>query len=170
MKDILPSSEADRCHTFVRAIKLVLQGLDESLHELHPLLEEPNQKMGLAFMSSQNLCNLLQGEATPSSTKAAFSLLDGINLFDDAHERAPEVAAGEAVKWSAKALRVTLQRIGGLIAAGSALAARDWRAHRAQARSGAEVAEASLDDLDANSLLTVPRLRQRLRKSQTSMF
>eukprot|EP00439_Symbiodinium_sp_Y106_P013243 s100_g1.t3 len=146
VKDILPSGDVDRCHTFVRAIKLVVQGLDESLHELHHLLQEPNQKTGLAFMSSQNLCNLLQGETTPASTKASFSLLDGINLLDlDAQsaKRAPEVAAGEAVKWSTKALRVSLQRIGGLIAAGSAFAARDWRV---QARA-CEAVTAS-DDLD----------------------
>ncbi|CAE7227247.1 unnamed protein product [Symbiodinium sp. CCMP2592] len=166
VKDILPSGDVDRCHTFVRAIKLVVQGLDESLHELHHLLQEPNQKTGLAFMSSQNLCNLLQGETTPASTKASFSLLDGINLLDlDAQsaKRAPEVAAGEAVKWSTKALRVSLQRIGGLIAAGSAFAARDWRV---QARA-CEAVTAS-DDLDIP--LTVPRLRQRLKKSLTSKF
>ena len=166
VKDILPSGDVDRCRTFVRAIKLVVQGLDESLHELHHLLQEPNQKTGLAFMSSQNLCNLLQGETTPASTKASFSLLDGINLLDlDAQsaKKAPEVAAGEAVKWSTKALRVSLQRIGGLIAAGSAFAARDWRV---QARAS-EAVTAS-DDLDIP--LTVPRLRQRLKKSLTSKF
>ena len=47
------AQDVDRCRTFVRAIKLVLQGLDESLHELHHLLEEKNEKAGLAFMSSQ---------------------------------------------------------------------------------------------------------------------
>ncbi|CAE7663112.1 unnamed protein product [Symbiodinium pilosum] len=169
VKGLLPSGDLERCRTFVRAIKLVLQGLDESMDELHSLLQEDNQKGGpVAFMSSQNLCNLLQGEATPSSTKARFSLLDGVNLLDQDLQGAkcpPEVAAGEAVKWSTKALRVTLQRIGGLISAGSALAARDWRAH-ARTQPGAHVT--AMDDLDVP--LTVPRLRQRLKKSLTSKF
>lgn len=33
VKEHLPKSEVERCHTFVRAIKLVLQGLDESWHQ-----------------------------------------------------------------------------------------------------------------------------------------
>lgn len=39
VKELLPKSEVERCHTFVRAIKLVLQGLDESCH--NPLCVVP---------------------------------------------------------------------------------------------------------------------------------
>ncbi|CAJ1330216.1 unnamed protein product [Effrenium voratum] len=116
VNQLLPQADVERCQTFVRAIKMVLQGLDESLHELHELLQGSEQV--LERVSSQNICNLLQGEATGDL---------GLEEEGQAAGDAGACAALEAVKLSTKALRMTLQKIGGLLAAGSALAARDWR-------------------------------------------
>lgn len=165
----LPKSVVERCHTFVRAIKLVLQGLDDSLHrELHHLLEGSKRDapdfMGI---SSQSICNMLQGDAaegTASDIEGSPARHETGRSDDDDAQR----AAAHAVRLSVKALRMTLQKIGGLLAAGSALAAKDWGVE-ARRRNAKGEQSFAMDDF------MVPKskssdLRRRLRSSATTHF
>jgi len=168
VKELLPKSEVERCHTFVRAIKLVLQGLDDSLHELHHLLESSKRDApDMQRVSSKSICNMLQGDADEGDAPLD---ADGSPMGrpqDD--EQLTQRAAAEAVRLSAKALRMTLQKIGGLLAAGSALAAKDWRVE-ARRRGDAKGLESfSMDDFMPKTTKSGD-LRRRLRSSQTTNF
>ncbi|CAL1154115.1 unnamed protein product [Cladocopium goreaui] len=155
----LPKSVVERCHTFVRAIKLVLQGLDDSLHrELHHLLEGSKRDSPEMGISSQSICNMLQGDAA-EGTASDMESSPAESHPDDVAQR----AAAHAVHLSVKALRMTLQKIGGLLAAGSALAAKDWGVE-ARRRNAKGEQSFTMDDF------MVPKsksgdLRRRLRSS-----
>ncbi|CAK9115549.1 PH domain-containing protein [Durusdinium trenchii] len=76
-------------------------------------------------------------------------------------------AAAEALSLSAKALRMTLQKIGGLLAAGSALAAKDWGVE-ARVRNGSGLQSSSMEEFMPSGKTT--ELRRRLRSSQSTTF
>ncbi|CAK9112205.1 unnamed protein product [Durusdinium trenchii] len=167
VKKLLPKSEVDRCQTFVRAVKLVLQGLDDSLHELHHLLEGSKKEANLEPMSSQSICNVLQGE-----TEEGPAPLDDVSPVDgrspgSTADALEQRAAAEALSLSAKALRMTLQKIGGLLAAGSALAAKDWGVE-ARVRNGSGLQSSSMEEFMPSGKTT--ELRRRLRSSQSTTF
>eukprot|EP00438_Fugacium_kawagutii_P009413 Skav202024 [mRNA] locus=scaffold1138:147060:149899:+ [translate_table: standard] len=183
VKEHLPQSEVDRCHTFVRAIKLVLQGLDEplqqdlirfayckdSLHELHHLLEgSKKDALDLNLVSSKSICHSAPFGFTSGCTALD---MDGSPLGQSPQdeETLTQRAAEEAVRLGVKALRMTLQKIGGtwgLLAAGSALAAKDWRVE-ARRRNAKGLESFAMDDFMPKS--NTKNLRHRLR-SQTTTF
>eukprot|EP00931_Biecheleriopsis_adriatica_P059954 TRINITY_DN35958_c0_g1_i1.p1 TRINITY_DN35958_c0_g1~~TRINITY_DN35958_c0_g1_i1.p1 ORF type:complete len:924 (-),score=176.27 TRINITY_DN35958_c0_g1_i1:218-2989(-) len=143
--EVLQEGDVERCQVFVRAVRLVLQGWDKSVHELQALLESsgngslesekssPERKWMRS--ASKAICSKLQGESLESPPYMARSESCKSSLFEEGvtaansqtNDSIAEAAAVEAVRLSTVALQIALHRIGGLLAAGSALASKDWR-------------------------------------------
>merc|ERR1712066_399948 len=77
VREVLRDGDVERCKVFVRAVRLVLQGWDESVHKLQSLVESPGDGMVQSEVSSprskgirqasKDICSKLQGESLESS-------------------------------------------------------------------------------------------------------
>eukprot|EP00933_Yihiella_yeosuensis_P072673 TRINITY_DN81148_c0_g1_i1.p1 TRINITY_DN81148_c0_g1~~TRINITY_DN81148_c0_g1_i1.p1 ORF type:complete len:311 (+),score=56.08 TRINITY_DN81148_c0_g1_i1:121-933(+) len=148
--EVLQGNVIERCFLYERATDAVLhEGLDpQSLYELIDSSAEtdapqvssppPRRLMKRRSVSARDLGSFLG--ATPDSPETALSHLtpdkdESPMLGQSQSAPTAQEAAAVALRLSCVSLSVALRRIGSLLAAGSALASKDWKAAEVHKRS-----------------------------------